>query len=99
MAFKFCTFPFCQMFHPIFGTFSTNNTIYLGYKLFKTLQYICFFHQNLMLILIFKIISPKNVSLKSYKHLSGDQPPVHDLFANYYLPVKNLLKTLNMNQI
>ena len=41
-----------------------------------------FFHQNLMLILIFKIVSPKNVSLKSYKHLSGDQPPVHDLFAN-----------------
>ena len=28
-----------------------------------------------MLILIFKIVSPKNVSLKSYKHLSGDQPP------------------------
>ena len=41
-----------------------------------------FFHQNLMLILIFKIVSPKNVSLKSYNHFSGDQPPVHDLFAN-----------------
>ena len=38
-----------------------------------------FFHQNLMLILIFQIVSPKNVSLTSYKHLSGDQPPVHDL--------------------
>ena len=44
-----------------------------------------FFHQNLMLILIFKIVSPKNVSLKSYKHLSGDQPPMHDLFANRYM--------------
>ena len=43
-----------------------------------------FFHQNLMLILIFKIVSPKNVFLKSYKHLSEDQPPVHDLFANRY---------------
>ena len=41
-----------------------------------------FFHQNLMLIVIFKIVSPENVSLKSYKHLSGDQPLVHDLFAN-----------------
>ena len=29
-----------------------------------------------------EIVSSKNVSLKSYNHFSGDQPPVHDLFAN-----------------
>ena len=61
-----------------------------------------FFHQNLMLILIFKIVSPKNVSLKSYNHLSGDQPPMHDLYRRNsinkfsFVPFSNGSKKRNL---